>query len=135
MADDYRPQFKSSPNQWSLLKPAAREMRHEPTAAEELLWQRIRNRGIDGAKFRRQHTIDRFIVDFVCLERALIIEVDGEIHQQPNQQAYDRERQQILEALGFRVLRFMNEMVFQSLEEVVQQIAEALAVTQENNLD
>lgn len=135
MSDDRRAQFTSSYQQWSLLKPAAREMRHEPTAAENALWQPIRNRQIGQAKFRRQHTVDCFIVDFVCLESALIIEVDGEIHEQPENRDYDAQRQSILEGLGFRVLRFTNKQVLQSLEKVTQTIADALAAAQENNLD
>ena len=129
MSDDELHQFTSSHEQWSLLKPAVHELRHEPTPAEAALWQRIRNRRLGGAKFRRQHTIANFIVDFICIERSLIIEVDGEIHDQPEQQVYDAERQAFLESLGFRVLRFTNTEVLQSLEEVAQKIAKALKKT------
>jgi very-short-patch-repair endonuclease len=128
MADDQPAQFTSSPEQWGKLKPVAREMRHQPTAAEDTLWQRIRNRRLSEAKFRRQHTVEGFVVDFICIDQKLIIEVDGEIHKQADQQDYDIERQAILEARGFRVLRFSNHEVLQSLEAVAQTIAENLTL-------
>jgi very-short-patch-repair endonuclease len=126
MADEPRPQSTSPPRQWEKLKPAARRMRREPTAAEDALWQRIRNRRIGGAKFRRQHTVEGFIVDFVCIESRLIIEVDGGIHSQTDQQAFDVERQAFLKASGFRVLRFTNAEVLESPETVAQTIAATL---------
>ncbi len=127
MTDDQQVhQFTSNRDQWQILKPGVRQMRHEPTPAEATLWQRIRNRRLAGEKFRRQHTAGNFIVDFICIERSLIVEVDGEIHDQPEQQVYDAERQAFLESLGFRVLRFTNTEILQSLEEVAQKIAKAL---------
>jgi very-short-patch-repair endonuclease len=122
MNDERPSQFTSSTNQWEKLKPLAREMRHEPTAAEDRLWQRIRNRRIGDAKFRRQHTIEGFIVDFVCIEYHLIIEVDGAIHDNEDQHAYDQQRQELLESIGFRVLRFTNEDIMQSLEATLKVI-------------
>jgi very-short-patch-repair endonuclease len=123
MADNPHSQFTSSPEQWDKLKPHAREMRYKPTAPEDVLWQRLRNRQIGGLKFRRQHAVEGFIADFVCIELRLIVEVDGEVHNQAEQQAYDVERQALLEARGFRVLRFTNAEVLQSLEAVVEVIA------------
>jgi very-short-patch-repair endonuclease len=116
--------FHTPPELWERLKPLARQMRHDPTPAENALWQRLRNRRLAGAKFRRQYTIERFIVDFVCLEQRLIIEVDGNIHEQ--QQEYDAVRQAFLEAQGFRVLRFTNGDVLQSPDAVLEVIGEAL---------
>src|SRR4051812_15603413 len=87
-------------------KLLAREMRREPTGAENHLWQRIRKQQVLGFKFRRQHTIDRFIVDFFCTEARLVIEVDGIIHD--DQQEADQLRTEFLENLGLRVLRFTN---------------------------
>jgi len=126
MPDDQRPQFTSSPQQWRNLQQRALDMRHEPTAAEDTLWQRIRNRQIENAKFRRQHSVEGFVVDFVCIERILVIEVDGEIHEQSDQKAHDAERQAILESRGFCVVRFTNAEVLQSLETVAETIAKAL---------
>lgn len=122
------PKFHAPPELWDRLKPLARQMRHEPTPAENALWQRIRNRRVAGAKFRRQYAIERFIVDFVCLEHRLIIEVDGSIHEQ--QQEYDAVRQAFLEAQGFRVLRFTNGEVLQALDAVVEVIGEGLQTTE-----
>ena len=126
MTDDKPSQFNSSPGQWAKLKPLARDMRREPTAAESVLWQRIRNRQLDGAKFRRQHTVQGFIVDFICVEQKLIIEVDGAVHEQSERQQYDVQRQEFLESRGFRVLRFTNAEVLQSLETVAHTIVENL---------
>jgi very-short-patch-repair endonuclease len=127
MTEEQPPQFTSSPKQWEKLKPLARHMRHTPARAEDVLWQRIRNRQIGGVKFRRQHAIEGFVVDFVCIERRLIIEVDGDIHEEPDQQAYDQQRQAVLESRGFRVLRFTNEEVLHSIEAVTEVIGEGVA--------
>jgi very-short-patch-repair endonuclease len=125
MTDEPPQQFTSTLQQWGKLKPLARGMRGAPTITEDELWQRLRNRRISGVKFRRQHAIDGFVVDFVSIEHRLIIEVDGDIHR--NQQDYDTERQVILEAKGFRVIRFTNAEVLQSLESVIEVIAKAIA--------
>jgi very-short-patch-repair endonuclease len=116
--------FHSSTNWWEILKPLARQMRYEPTPAENALWDMLRNRQIEGAKFRRQHAIDRFIVDFICLEYHLIIEVDGEIHQYTQEE--DAIRQGFLEAMNFRVLRFSNDDVLYHIVRVVQEIKDNL---------
>src|SRR5258707_2735504 len=94
---------------WEKLKPLAREKRHEPTPAESKLWICLRGRNIEGAKFRRQHTIERFIVDFFCAERKLVIEVDGDIHQYTVIE--DTIRQEFLEQQGLRIIRFTNDEV------------------------
>jgi very-short-patch-repair endonuclease len=119
----------SSAEQWEKLKPLARDMRHQPTPAEDVLWQRLRHRQVKQAKFRRQHSIDGFIVDFVCIPQRLIVEIDGSIHDSPDRQRYDAERQARLEALGFRVIRFTNGKVLQSTDSVVAVIADALTET------
>jgi adenine-specific DNA-methyltransferase len=111
---------------WDKLKPLARQMRHEPTEAEDHLWQALRRKSLDGWKFRRQHTIERFIVDFYCPEARLVIEVDGEIHQYTI--AEDAARTELLEMLGMRVLRFSNGDVLNGLESVKMTIRETLAV-------
>ena len=105
---------------WEQLRTGAREMRNNPTEAEEHLWQHIRKRKIAGFKFRRQHSIQRFIVDFYCAEAQLVIEVDGEIHD--SQREYDAVRQEILEDLGMRVLRFRNEDVLEHTARVLDEI-------------
>ncbi|MCH8844281.1 MAG: endonuclease domain-containing protein [SAR324 cluster bacterium] len=109
---------------WAKLKPAARGMRHEPTPAENLLWQRLRGHRLNGHGFRRQHPLDRFLADFYCPDRNLVIEIDGPIHDQSNPE--DAARQAHLEGLGYRVIRFKNQEILQSMEHVLAKIAMAL---------
>jgi predicted helicase/very-short-patch-repair endonuclease len=119
------PKRRAAPYElWLKLKPLTREMRHQPTAAEDRLWQLLRNRQIKNAKFRRQHAIDRFIVDFYCPEFNLVIEADGPIHQYTIEE--DGLRQAYLESQGLRVLRFDNEAILEQTGSVIQQISEAL---------
>ena len=96
-------------------------MRNNPTEAEAVLWKCLRNKEL-GIKFRRQHIIDEFIVDFVNLETGLIIEVDGGYHNKEEQKILDQERTDILEKKGFRIIRFLNEEVLFSPEEVCYKI-------------
>jgi len=121
---EQRVPWKTPPELWEKLKPLAREMRRAPTPTEDMLWQRLRNRQISGAKFRRQHTIDRFIVDFYCHEARLVIEVDGDMHQYT--QEADTVRQQFLECGGLRVLRFRNDQIVHQLDRVLATIRTAL---------
>jgi very-short-patch-repair endonuclease len=102
------------------LKTIARQMRHEPTPAEAILWQRLRDRQCSGLKFHRQYSIGRFIVDFFCSRAGLIVEVDGDVHQQ--QIEADLEREQILTGLGFHVIRFTNAQVLEQTDQVLQKI-------------
>ena len=101
----------------------ARENRKIPTQAEDILWQEIRNQKL-GFKFRRQHYIGNFIADFVCLEKGLIVEVDGEIHE--NQKEYDEGRTYELEQLGFKVIRFTNKELKNNIKEVLLTISNEL---------
>ena len=111
---------RPSPALWAKLKPLVREKRGEPTPAEALLWERLRRKQIHGERFRRQYVFERFIVDFYCPAALLVVEVDGEIHQQ--QKDYDAFRTEFLEALGLQVVRFTNDEVFDDIEHVVEQI-------------
>jgi len=124
MTTRYRFRTTSGPK-WGLLKPAARNNRKEPTPAEDALWQRLRNTAL-GHRFRRQHAIDRFIVDFVCLSKNLVIELDGGVHDDPQQQGYDAERTGYLNAQGFHVIRFRNEQVLNGMDSVVAEISDHL---------
>jgi very-short-patch-repair endonuclease len=108
---------------WDLLGPRARSMRRQPTNAESKLWQRLRRNQL-GVRFRTQVAVLRFIVDFYCPSRRLVVEVDGGAHDARSDA--DTERDRILEALRFRVLRVRNEDVLEDLEAVVQVIANAL---------
>jgi len=116
--------FQPPPDLWERLKPVARQMRREPTPAENRLWQRIRKRQVEEAKFRRQVPFERFLVDFCCFEVRLVVEVDGPIHQYSVEA--DAIRQEFIEFLGFQVLRFTNQQVFISTEEVVGEIGETV---------
>ncbi|MGE0825390.1 MAG: endonuclease domain-containing protein [Candidatus Binatia bacterium] len=102
----------------------ARELRKNPTEAERQLWQHLRLRQFEGYKFRRQQPLGPYVVDFVCLEQKLIIEVDGGQHS--TQVPYDQKRSIWLETHGFRVLRFWNNEVLKEVEMVKEAIWKAL---------
>jgi very-short-patch-repair endonuclease len=105
----------------------ARELRNNATAAERKLWQRLRQLKAVGSKFRRQIPLDRFIVDFACLSKRVIIEVDGGTHGTDDELAYDQHRQRFLEASGFVVLRVTNCEVMLNIEGVMDTISNHLA--------
>jgi very-short-patch-repair endonuclease len=102
----------------------ARELRNNLTDAERCLWHELKRRQIAGMKFRRQQPIGHFIVDFVCFERRVIVEVDGGQHAE--QLHYDKRRTRWLEAQGYRVLRFWNNDVLANTEAVAQAILDAV---------
>ena len=116
--------WHTKPELWEKLKSVARQMRKEPTQAEDIIWQHLRDRQLLGFKFRRQHSIERFIVDFYCSEAALVIEVDGPIHQYSIEE--DAIRQEYIESYGLRLLRFTNDEVLNNLDSVLSRIAEEL---------
>ena len=99
-------------------------MRKNLTPAENILWQRLRKKQFGGLRFRRQHPIGRFIVDFYCAEARLVVEVDGGVHDEPGHAEYDEDRQRFLQALGLRVLRFSNAQVINETDAVLEVIAE-----------
>ena len=100
--------------------PAARDLRARETPVEDILWEELRGRLLDGMKFRRQHPIGAFVVDFCCTERRLAIELDGEIHAE--QQDRDAEREAILAMAGYRVVRFPNQSIRENLPDVLAAI-------------
>jgi very-short-patch-repair endonuclease len=118
--------FTGDPAVWEILKAFGRGMRRQPTEAENKLWQVLRNRQLDGFKFRRQHAIGSYIVDFVCIREKLVVEIDGEYHNTDEQRAFDEARTTYLNALGFRVLRYTNKEVLTNLSEVVVALRAAL---------
>ncbi len=105
---------------WKTVQTLARQMRHEPTPAEKKLWEYLRNRQVANLKFRRQQPVERFIVDFYCAEKRLVIEADGEIHNYS--QAEDAIRTEFLEDSGLMVLRFTNDQIMDSINWVLDQI-------------
>lgn len=118
----------ADPILYGLLKDYANKMRHQPTQAEEVLWNALKGKQLDGYKFRRQHIIGSYITDFICLKNNLIIEVDGLIHQLPENKASDEERTKWLEEQGYKVIRFTNTEVINQLAVVLKKILEALTI-------
>ncbi len=112
-------------NNSALLIKKAQENRDNPTEAEALLWEQLKSKKLEH-KFRRQHLINDFIVDFVCLSKKLIIEVDGGYHLAAKQQISDEERTKVLENEGFEIIRFKNQEVIGDNENVIKTIIQKL---------
>ena len=102
----------------------AKELRKEATFPERLLWSRLRRGQVHGYRFRRQHAIAGFIVDFVCTDASLIIEVDGDSH--IGRAQYDTDRQSKFVSMGYRVLRIRNDDILRDLDSIVDGIANAV---------
>ena len=102
----------------------ARELRNSMTPYERKLWQNLRRKQLGSLKFRRQHPIGRFIVDFYCHGHKLAIELDGGTHDAPSQQRHDETRTAWLTRQGIRVIRFSNQEVDRNLEGVLTEIAQ-----------
>lgn len=115
----------SDPWFYSLLRDFAKNNRKNPTMAERILWQYIRGKSL-GCSFRRQHIIDIFIADFICIDEKLIIELDGGYHSLPQQQISDEERTKRLNNLGYKVVRFTNDEVIGNIEGVINIIKQNL---------
>jgi len=110
-----------------LRKRVQRLLRSNMTLAERRLWQRLRGKQLYGWKFRRQHPYGNYVLDFVCLDAKLVVEVDGGQHLERRQD--DEARDASLRAAGFQLLRFWNNQVMQELEAVIEVIVAALPVT------
>jgi len=117
--------IKTSAEIWATAKDNARDHRKNPTDAEAIMWEIVRDHRL-GYHYRRQHAIENFIVDFVCLKRRLVIEVDGGIHDTPEQKEKDGIRTKKLLELGFNEIRFTNNEVIHKGEEVIDKIAKEL---------
>ena len=100
----------------------AKALRKKMTKAEKLLWEELRNKQLGGYKFRNQHPILKFVLDFYCHNCRLGIEVDGESHDSNGQQFYDQDRTEILSEYDIKVLRFRNEEVFTNIDAVKRKI-------------
>ena len=123
----------ADPSLYSLLKEFSIRHRFHPTQAENVLWELLKSKKLEGYKFRRQHIIDKFITDFVCLKHKLVIEIDGLVHQLPENKARDLARTEALTHLGFKVIRFSNETVLNETDTVLKEILSALRNPQEEN--
>jgi very-short-patch-repair endonuclease len=104
----------------------ARNLRQTETPAEKIMWQHVRNRKINGRKFRRQHPFDKYILDFYCHECRLAIEVDGGIHDEKFNKEYDTIRTADLNDAGIRVIRFRNDEVINNIDGVIKRIEDLL---------
>jgi very-short-patch-repair endonuclease len=104
----------------------ARNLRARQSSAEARLWRALRNRRLDRWKFRRQHPLDRYVVDFVTLDGRLIVEIDGATHGKASEIARDAQRTRVLESLGFHVVRVTNTDVYKNLDGVLEMIWQTL---------
>ena len=124
------PAMKGQTNRQILGSHLQRNLRNDPTDAERLLWRHLKSRQIERCKFRRQHPYGDYILDFVCLERRVVVELDGSQHFDAAE--YDQRRSRFLELAGFKVLRFWNNEVYGELEGVLEVIRGALVARCEN---
>jgi very-short-patch-repair endonuclease len=104
------------------VKPRRRQLRRSLTPAEALLWKNLQRSRIEGRKFRRQHSVSKYVLDFYCAECRVGVELDGDGHFHSWSSARDAERTAYLGSLNIRVLRFENRMVFEDLEAVLETI-------------
>ena len=101
------------------------ELRKSLTPTEAFLWKHLKSRQFEGRRFNRQHSIKNYIVDFYCAKEKLIIELDGEVHNNQLSIEKDMERTNVFEALGFTVIRFENKIVFENLASVFMEIKDS----------
>jgi ATP-dependent DNA helicase RecG len=119
-SDNNKPGYiTANPKKYLLIKELRDSLKGNPTEAEKIIWRFLKNKQT-GFKIRRQHIIDDYIVDFVCLNKDVVIEIDGKVH--VNQKEYDDMRSARLNELSFKVIRFTNEEVFENPEKVANQI-------------
>ena len=121
--EEYPIYFGAGPE---LLKIAG-ELRDSMTPAEKVLWEKLRNRQVKGFRFRRQHPLKDFVVDFFCYEAMLVIEVDGSVHNEASQKERDEQRTIILKRLGIKEIRFTNHEVTYQTEQVIKRIESELS--------
>ena len=112
----------TSHSQWSMQRELAREFRGRATEAETILWERLRDRRTGGLKFRRQHPVGQFVLDFYCVDAALAVEVDGGVHAERRE--LDALRQEFLKERGITTVRFANKEVVDDLNTVLARILE-----------
>ena len=105
-----------------ILESRRRDLRVKQTEAEKILWQKLRNRQINGFKFFRQCSIGKYIADFYCSELRLVIELDGSQHYEENSLEYDNIREEFMKNLDIKTIRFNNLDVFKSLDEVMERV-------------
>ena len=99
-------------------------LRNNMTKAEIVLWSKLKGKQLNGLKFRRQHGINNYVVDFYCPELKLAIKIDGDVHAYNSRISYDKQRQKEIEALGIKVLRYTNNDVIQNIKGVLYDIVQ-----------
>ncbi|MEH1822088.1 MAG: endonuclease domain-containing protein [Nostoc sp.] len=115
----------------TLEKQKRQNLRNNMPLAEKIVWAKLRSQQIESCKFRRQYSIERFVVDFYSSELRLAIEIDGDSHYQDEVPEYDRDRQVFLESKGTKILRFTNQEVYQNIDGVVDKIREVICLLRE----
>jgi len=113
--------------EWKATTNYAKQNRKGATEAEDILWQNLRNRKLEGYKFRRQHPVAGYIPDFVCIEKKLIVEADGGYHEEADQKKFYISRSKWLEEHDYKIVRFANDEVVRNIQNVLQRISEALS--------
>jgi very-short-patch-repair endonuclease len=111
-----------------ILKDIRRELRKNPTLAEIILWRELQNKKLGGRKFRRQHSIGNYIVDFYCPSERLIIEIDGEVHNQKEQKEKDELKDINLQEMGYKIFRFSNNKVLNDICGILNELAWEMGV-------
>jgi very-short-patch-repair endonuclease len=107
---------------WHSRKKLRRKLRRESTPAEKLLWKNLRNRKLSGFKFRRQYSIDYFVMDFYCPEKKIGVELEGNIHDDPDVKNRDENREGFIKSFGIKLLRIKNEEVLNNMHDVLRKI-------------
>ena len=103
-----------------------KRLRNNATKAERILWKYLKNNQLENSKFRRQYSIDQFVVDFYCPELKLAIEVDGKSHFSEDQIPYDVERENYIKSFGIHFLRFTNNEVYQNIDSILIQLSDKI---------
>ena len=102
----------------------AKENRKNPTEAERIMWSVLRDNRFEGNKFRRQHPMGNYILDFYCHQLKIVIEVDGGYHEEINQKKYDESKDSYLRGFGIEVIRITNDRVLKDLDGVIRELRE-----------
>jgi very-short-patch-repair endonuclease len=113
-------------------KSKRRQLRRDQTPAEELVWRFLRNRRTKNFKFRRQYSVDKFVIDFYSPELKLAVEIDGDIHDLPTQKEHDIARQSYLEGFGIKFIRIRNEELFTNTDKAFDRIEEMIKVLEQS---
>src|SRR4030042_3457972 len=115
-------------------KEKRRKLRQEQTYAEKIMWQNLRNRQLLGVKFRRQYSVDQYVIDFYAPELKLAVEADGLIHELADQKQYDKARQEYLETFGITFIRITNKELLGNPNKAFERISEKIKRLKEGNL-